>query len=465
MNRIKQLKIFKNNFVLLSLTFIFFTILLIAINPKIIKVPYIFGEDGWVFTIEYMKYGLKSFAMTYGGYFDTLSRIFAMIAVSLAKLTNSAVVLANTIKWLSIFFSAFVVTYFTSNNFEKFIKSRFKRIIVSSLTIMLISNFSWLLYNGVAIHWWCGLLIFYVSLNLLQDKMPSYAILPIILISIISTASSMILGFALMYYVFKKVDFKKPLNTIKNIGKTNLIKLILMGLFLLFQAYAILFITDVTTLVKVDLSLTRLVSITYHSILLLISSINLIFGTETFLTLNSLGLNLLVGSILWMAVIYLATKTKTLKYCLLIIIDIVFLYFMIMFKRTEFIAYYQEITSGYSYQVWYHALPAIFIFLTIMFSFNQIKNISSSYKSLEICFLCITAMFFIQNINHPELETSQKISEIEPFVDFNNNQYASVQISPDFQKVYTEIPVSKSYCQEHECHSEIYEYRSEVEVK
>ena len=454
LTKIKDSRIFNNNLVLLSLTFVFFIIILIALNPAILKAPYLFMEDGWVFIKEYYKYGLGSFKLTYGGYFDTLSRIFAMIAVSLAKLTNSAVVLANTIKWLSIFFSAFVVTYFTSNNFEKFIKSRFKRIIVSSLTIMLISNFSWLLYNGVAIHWWCGLLIFYVSLNLLQDKMPSYVMLPIILISIISTASSMILGFALMYYVFKKIDFKKPLNTIKNIGKNSLIKLILMGLFLLFQAYAILFITDVETLIKIDLSFNHLLEVIKYSLLLLISSINFVFGTDTFLALNSSKLNILAGSILWITVICLAIKTKTLKYCLLVILDIFLLYFMINFKKVEFIEFYNEIMS-YAYQTWYHSLPASFVFIGITIILFHLGLKSNAFKSIEITFLIFAAFFFIRNINHPELETSQKILEIEPFVDFNNNIYAHVPISPPHLNVSVTIPVSEDYCLENTCYDSI----------
>ena len=209
--KIKASKVLNNNWFLLIMTFFLFIVLLVILNPEIIKVPYIFAEDGWVFAKEYFIYGLGSFKLTYGGYFDTLSRIFAFIAVNFAKLTNSAVVLANTFKWLSILFSAFVATYFTSSSFENIIKSRGKRVIISALVIILISNFAWLLYNGVAIHWWCGLLIFLVSLNLLHDKMPSYVILPLVLISIISSASSLILGFALMYYTLEKIGFIKYL--------------------------------------------------------------------------------------------------------------------------------------------------------------------------------------------------------------------------------------------------------------
>ncbi len=458
--KIKSSKILNNNWFLLIIIFFLFICLLVILNPEIIKAPYMFLEDGSIFTKQYMEYGFGSFKLTYGGYFDTLSRIFAFIAVNFAKLTNSAVVLANTFKWLSILFSAFVATYFTSSSFENIIKSRGKRVIISALVIILISNFAWLLYNGVAIHWWCGLLIFLVSLNLLHDKMPSYVILPLVLISIISSASSLILGFALMYYILEKIGFIKYLRgggciKLKNFGKHNLIKLILMGLFLLIQAYAILFITDVETLVKIDLSLGHLISVAYYSLLLLISSINMVFGTDTFSALCVAKLNIFTGSILWLIIIGMFYKTKNLKTCILVILDIFILYFMMNFKRVDFIAYFLEITSGISYQIWYHVLPATFVFLGIAISLSNISLVNQTFKSIEIGFLIFALFFFVRNINHPEFETSQKIFEIEPYVDYKNKKYANIQISPPHMNVTVPIPVSNDYCQNHECFDEI----------
>ena len=158
-----------------------------------------------------------------------MSRVFAMIATLCASKTNSVIVLANITECLSIAFAAFVAAYFTSDSFNGIVKTRFKRFLISLLVIIFMSNFAWLLYNGVAIHWWCGLLVFLVSLNLLNKKTPSFLTLPFILISIISSPSSLVIAFAMIYYVIKRIDVKHPIKTIfSNIEKKNLIKLLLM---------------------------------------------------------------------------------------------------------------------------------------------------------------------------------------------------------------------------------------------
>lgn len=451
LNKIK--KIAKSNSFWILSTFLIYIFVIVALNPKILEVPYLFAEDGTIFISQFMKSGLESFTLTYGGYYNTLSRIFAMIATFFASKTNSVIVLANVTEWLSIAFAAFVAAYFTSDSFNGIVKTRFKRFLISLLVIIFMSNFAWLLYTGVSIHWWCGLLIFLVSLNLLNKKTPSFLVLPFILISIISSPSSMIIAFAMIYYVIKQIDIKLPIKTLfSNIEKKDLIKLLLMGIFILIQAYAILFVTDVDTLVKPDLSLSRMIDLIYYTFSLFLSSINFIFGTDVFLALANVRLNNFTGAILWLLVIYLSSKTKVSKYCWLTILNIIFLYFMINFKRVDFIAYYNDI-MGPSYQVWYHSLPAIFTFILIMIMFVKYSNLSKSFKYVEICFIVIFSIFTIHNINHPEFETANKLKEINQYVDYSNDKYIKVHISPNFLEWYVPVPVSDEYCEENVCDS------------
>ena len=124
---------------------------------------------------------------------------------------------------------------------------------------------------------------------------------------------------------------------------------------------------------------------------------------------------------------------------------------MMNFKRVDFIAYFLEITSGISYQIWYHVLPATFVFLGIAISLSNISLVNQTFKSIEIGFLIFALFFFVRNINHPEFETSQNINEIEPYVDFNNEECALVKISPDLLDFKVLIPVKNSYCDNHEC--------------
>ena len=185
MNSVKKKKknfnlrgLLQNNYFMMFLMFVICLVTMTFLNINIIKRPYLFAEDGKIFLNQYMEFGFSSLFKTYGGYFNLMSRLFAVISVSLAKIFNSVYVLANSQKTLSMLFSAFVCCYFVSDTFEEIIKSRKIRMLIAFIGLILISNFSWLLYNGVSIHWWCGVLLFLVSLNILNNKLPSYKIMP-----------------------------------------------------------------------------------------------------------------------------------------------------------------------------------------------------------------------------------------------------------------------------------------------
>ena len=270
--------------------------IMIAFNPKILSSYYLFAEDGEVFINGYLNKGLSSLFITYGGYFNFLSRIFAAISVTFARIFNSVAVLTMSQKLLSMIFSSFVCTYFVSDSFKSIIKSRTKRIAISLVSLVLISNFAWLFYNGVSIHWWCGILIFLISLNILNGELPSYKILPILLISILSSPSGLIIAFALGYYLFKKIDFKKSLkHNFEKYNKSEIIKILLLILALAVQSYAILFLTDVNTIVKPQLTIDRIENLLYYSYLLSISSINFLFGSLGYLNLANAGISTIFG--------------------------------------------------------------------------------------------------------------------------------------------------------------------------
>ena len=446
-------KLFQNNYFVMFIMFLVSFATMLFLNKGIVKAPYLFAEDGRIFLNQYLELGLGSLFKTYGGYFNLLSRLFALISVTMAKIFNSVYVLANTQKILAMVFSSFVCAYFVSNEFEGIIKSRKVRMIISFLSLILISNFAWLLYNGVSIHWWCGILLFLVSLNILDNKLPSYKILPILVVCILSSPSGLIIAFSLLYYILKKINWHHPFqNLLKNYQKDEIIKIIILVLALALQSYAILFITDVDTITSPSLGLSQLKSLLYYSYLLTVSSINFIFGTNNYLSLSNANLATVVGLILWLIVIYNAEKQDKIKYVFFCLGSIFFLYFMINFKKEDFIGYYQEMIST-SYQVWYHSLPALIAFYAVVISLYKENKSSINYLYYSILFIVFASLW--HTVNHPELETAKELASVADYVDYKSNKYAYVHISPDFLDWYVTIPVNDSYCEVNDCGSTI----------
>ncbi len=459
-NKNKQGKInikhlINNNYFWLIVMFLINFGIMIAFNPKILSSYYLFAEDGEVFINGFLNKGLSSLFITYGGYFNFLSRIFAAISVTFARIFNSVAVLTMSQKLLSMIFSSFVCTYFVSDTFKSIIKSRTKRIAISLVSLVLISNFAWLFYNGVSIHWWCGILIFLISLNILNGELPSYKILPILLISILSSPSGLIIAFALGYYLLKKIDFKKSLkHNFEKYSKSEIIKILLLILALAVQSYAILFLTDVNTIVKPQLTIDRIGNLLYYSYLLSISSVNFLFGSLGYLRLANVGLNTIFGILLWISILYFAERNGKLKYFLFGLGSIFFLYFMINYKNDDFVTYYQEMIST-SYQIWYHALPAIIAFFTFCICITS----NSDFKTpvVQYAILLFVLISTITCVNHPELNTAKQLEKVSKYVDYSSKQYAYIKISPDFLNWYVTVPVKKEYCEVNDCGSKVQE--------
>lgn len=460
MNSVKKKKknfnlrgLLQNNYFMMFLMFVICLVTMTFLNINIIKRPYLFAEDGKIFLNQYMEFGFSSLFKTYGGYFNLMSRLFAVISVSLAKIFNSVYVLANSQKTLSMLFSAFVCCYFVSDTFEEIIKSRKVRMIIAFIGLILISNFSWLLYNGVSIHWWCGVLLFLVSLNILNNKLPSYKIMPILVICILSSPSGLIIAFSLLYYIIKKISWSHPFkNLLINYSKDEMIKIAILVISLAIQSYAILFITDVDTISSFSMTLSRFKSLLYYSYLLTVSSINFIFGTNTYLSLSNVSLSTIVGLGLWLLVIYSADRHNKVKYVFFCLGSIFFLYFMINFKKEDFIGYYHEMIST-SYQVWYHSLPAFIAFYAVAISLYKENKLQINYFYYSICFIVLVSLW--HTVNHPEYETTLELANMANYVDYKSNKYAYVHISPDFLDWYVTIPVSEDYCEVNSCGSTI----------
>ncbi len=441
----KKLKI--NNNLYNIFLFILFMVTIIMLHPEILKVAYLHAEDGTVFVNDYLKYGLKSFVMTQGGYFCTVSRIFALISVIIGKMFNSITIVANTINILSIIYIASIFTYFCSNEFDNLIKSRYYRILISIIVIILGSNFYGMLYNGVGIHWWSGVLIFIVCLNLLNGKLPSLKMLPLILTSIVSSASTMILAFSMLYYLINRIDIKNIKKSIKLISKKDMFIYISMGLFLIIQAYGILFKGSSTSNSSLDLN--HLLKLIYYSGLEMFQSILFILGVDFYKQIVSLGLGFHISAMMWLIIYFILHKEKKSQYFYVIALSIFFTYFMIYFKNNDVIGQFNWLSHD-DVASFYNMLPAVMgVFIVMITLYYHFKNIKLFINPILFMFICL-ALIYSKNIDKIDTNENVNLTNIEPYVDFSSDKYATVSITP-YSIWYVYVPVKKSYCKENLC--------------
>lgn len=404
--------------------------IIVLLNYKIITTPFIHAEDGKIFIRQFLEFGWGSLFTSFGGHLYVLTRIIIGISVTIGKLFNSTVVLGHMENYLCIFLSGVIVTYLCSDCFSAFIKSRYMRLLLSILLIINLDGFMFLFYNAVSFHWWTGVLSILVAIQLINNKMPSYKMMPLILLSIISSASSMILGFAVLYYFIKNIDFKHIIKSLfKDMNRNNLIKLCLLIIFLSIQSYAILFISGVTETSTVA-GKTSYFLLFVNSVKLFLSSPCLLFGHQFNLALYRIGvdINIVVGSIIWLIIAYNASIHKKTKYFCASTLAIIVMYMIVLYKRLTF-------NDGYSilYEcdgaIWYNCIQSTIILL-LVFNILYEKLIQNKVLIPFFCFFIILlGGLYYDNIIHTDFSKSPLLYEIDEYVDYSSDKYVEVDIS------------------------------------
>lgn len=444
-NKSKIKKIINNDYFKFLLCIIIFYVFIVALNPGILEVSYLHAEDGRDFFGAWVTDGVRSLLFTQGGYLCLVSRIIGGIAFLVFNLSNSIYIIGDTIEIMSTIFSAIVFAWFCSKEFDFLIKERYKRIVISIILILLFSNYYSVLYNAVGIHWVCGYVSFLAGLKIFNNQLPSFKSLPIILISIISSASSMILGFSLIYYVVKNIKITDIVGSLKKHTIYEYIKFCLIGLFMCVQAYFILFVGGNTS-AEVSNSIFSIIT---YSVEMLLSIPVCVFGPQFLITITKLGLNVYLGSSIWIFVILVAIRKNKLKYIILFSFDIFFLYFMTFYKNTDLVQTYQNLTEwAISF---YNALPSMIFMMLVLISFDEpnLKN-TLNYNIGLVLILSILFYILAKNIYKPDLNKNAHFDEISSSVNIKSKYYTLVEITP-YNGWAVKIPVNKKYCEVNAC--------------
>lgn len=422
------------------LTFVCLTLIYILLNKDIIFKTYLHAEDG-LFLYDALENGIGSLFAKNGGYFVLISRLAALIGITLGKTFSSIVVAANTIEVVAIIFAVISINYFNTTEFEWLVKNKYIRFLISLVLMIFLTNFHWMTYNCVAIHWWGGALIFLISLNLINNKLPTYSIIPFAILSILSSASVMPLGIAIVYYLFKQIDFKKNIKkSLRKLTKEQIIKILLLFIPLVIEGLSILINDNGISTSSSSLNFSNLTQMFSRIFELILLGPAYILGIVSFETLTNLKLIEIVSMIIWCIIFYLALKQKKLKNLMFIIIYVFILYFMTLFKDIN--------ATNYGYQTYYRSLPSFILCFTLLtLVFNEMKK-------EKIYVYCLALVFFgyinYKNMYPVDFGFSNGLEQVDKYVDFRSSNYAYIPISP-YEPWTIKVPVNDKYCEEFSC--------------
>ena len=424
-------------------TLVLFFIFQFALFPEMIKTHYIYAEDGGIFLDGFQKDGVKSFFEPFGGYLVLTSRIFAAISIGVARIFNNFKYSFDMLEILSSLLIAFILAYFASDRFEFLIKKRSRRFIVSSLTLLMMSCFTGMLFGGVGIHWWCGLLMFLVNLELLNDKIPPIYMYPFIVLCVLSSPSALILGFGIIYYVAKKSFVEKAWR--KMLNKRTISFLVIAIISLAVQAFVVLFVKKAGGGAEFENSARRMLNTTSASYDMTVGSSLFIFTRAAFTALFSNGVGPIAGGLLWVVMLYLAKKKKMLRFALMALISIFSLYFMTFFKQG--VAVYDGLVRTWI-DIFYNALPAT-ISMIVVFSV-LLQYVKKQHLIIEISLLVALVPHMIMERWRPDNPDLNQVvlNQISKHTEFGSEHYEPF-IYGNHPYDIVHIPVDAEFCNEY----------------
>ena len=185
----------------------FLSILLvyIIIGKELVLTVFLWAEDGNIFLQQAIDSGWSSIFTIYAGYQHLLPRLVTLFAFSIGSLFNNLVLVASIMKWSTILLSVLFLWYFTTDDFEWLIKSRWARLATVACVPIIMTTFSETYCNITNIQWWGGIFIFIVGLNLIRGKFPPlWACIFLFLISL-STPYSPVIVLLLIVYLVQRI--------------------------------------------------------------------------------------------------------------------------------------------------------------------------------------------------------------------------------------------------------------------
>jgi hypothetical protein len=150
-------------------------LIIISRRPSVLLDAQLWSEDGCIFLDDAIIYGWKSFAIPYAGYIHLLPRIIAFLSLRLGEIFGQGIIWVPTImNSYAVILSSFCATYICSSKF-RWMGHIYFRILLSFF--ILAFPYAYEIYGNVTnLHWWFGILEFFLLWNMLQTrKMPNWS--------------------------------------------------------------------------------------------------------------------------------------------------------------------------------------------------------------------------------------------------------------------------------------------------
>lgn len=437
---------------------LFFIVLQLLLHPAILNTTILYAEDGTVFINDYLKNGLTSFIKPFGGYLVFISRLAAFLGVTVGQITNSFSAIGETIEVFAMLFVAVVCAYFASESFSWISKKKHIRILNGSALLLLVSCFHMMLYNSVDLHWWCGIFAFLASINIIRGEKIQPAWLTILTLCLLSTPSAFVVALPVLYSIFSKHREKSI--------STCIVSLSCLAI----QAIIIVFLSDLES--GGSLSAWGLLRTVRYIIELTLGAPLFIFGPQAFHFTMANGLGVVLGGVCWILLCYALKAKCSQNVFWLSIINIMLLYFMVLFKRSSHIdAEYISLTDSW-YNIFYNVIPAVICFILFIIAFwantapllNKLcserrqKKTPNAKVLTVVLLLLVTSYYFNTYSDHGVLDLTRNdnYKEIDEYTDYSSKHYAKVNILPYWNEDWTVyVPVDDEYCLENGCYEEI----------
>lgn len=401
-----------------------FIFLYVSFSTEVLWRPFIFCEDT-IFLNNALTDGIKSVFYRHAGYLEIISRLTANIAIFLGKGANSYLVTAFVMKAVAISLYCYYILYFGIADFSWLVKEKWQRYLISFIVLAWFGNFFDSYYNITNMHWAGEFFIFLVGLNLVcNKKFPGKFCIIICLLTCLQSPEACLLVIPVSIYVLNGIIKRK-------------IKLIeILAYLLVFVAVCLQF-----WVLKISggnsLNGNGIYLAVPKSLISILSTASYVLGNEI-ISYVSTSLRLMIGSLIWIFIVFSYKKLYGTKGMLFIVYALIFLflhYMMIHIKPLNALFTHQDF--------WIYSCPAAILALSF-FSVAMSANSLVSSNTLKHFILLFSTIVVISQVSHAgkiggleslhyksydyDMLGMGRLEEANKSVDFKSNKYKSVKL-------------------------------------
>ena len=370
-------------------------VLIISRRPDMFFNAQPWAEDATVFIRGVLDDGWLSLFKPYAGYLNVVSRIIALFAVHISSIFQQGLVWAPTIMNISaILISSYCAVIICSSRFD-WLGKKYLRLLLS-LLIILFHGAPEVYGNVTNIHWWLGILAFFILWDLfITKKMPNWRDVCIFCVIILSSPNGLLIfpALCLLYWNINRFKLRK-----------ELLKIIPVFLFSVIVGGMILLSRDSTG----SSANANLFAGIQGYVLTGVFADLIVADAPTFVKTHSFSILQLIGFFLLAVMLLFAWKSiKKLYFPLIFLLLIIILTVLgtYSFYIPLFIDNYTANGQRYIF------IPAVIVMSILIYQMNAQIVQKSSKKHFKVALLGIIFLLMLSGIS--------KSFKFSPFVDYH----------------------------------------------